>query len=96
LDTKNRLACLSQISLGTLNSSYVQPREVLKVAILANAASLILVHNHPSGDPTPSREDFDVTRRIGEAAKLLGLSLLDHLVIGEGRFYSFKDEGQIA
>ena len=93
LDTKNRLACLSQVSLGSLDSAIVHPREVLKIALLANARSMILVHNHPSGDPTPSGEDKAITERIKQAAEVVGIRLLDHLIIGEDRFYSFADEG---
>jgi len=96
LDTKNRLACLSQISLGSLSASIVHPREVIKLALLSNAAGMILVHNHPSGDPTPSAEDRAVTARIGEAAKLMGIRFLDHLIVGDGRFYSFCDQGELA
>lgn len=96
LDTQNRVTCLSQISLGSLDSSHAHPREIFKIALLANAKSIILVHNHPSGDTKPSHEDREVTRRIGEAARLLGIHLLDHLIVGEDSFYSFKDEGAIA
>jgi DNA repair protein RadC len=93
LDAKNRVACLSQVSVGSLDASMMHPREVMKVALLANASAIILVHNHPSGDPTPSAEDHAVTRRIGEAATILGLRFLDHLIVGHDRFYSFCDEG---
>jgi DNA repair protein RadC len=94
LDTKNRLIGLNIVSIGTLDTTLVSPREVFKVALLANAASLILAHNHPSGDPTPSPEDKAVTRRLYEAGQLLQIDVLDHLVIGEGnRFTSLKITG---
>ena len=94
LDTKNGVNGLHVVSVGDLSSAVVHPREVFKAAILANAASLILAHNHPSGDPTPSPEDIAVTRRIAEAGELLGIELLDHVVVGHGgRFVSLKEKG---
>ena len=94
LDTKNRFIGLNTVSIGTLDSALVSPREVFKVALLANAASLILAHNHPSGDPTPSPEDKAVTKRLHEAGQLLQIDVLDHLVIGEGgAFKSLKIMG---
>jgi DNA repair protein RadC len=93
LDTKNRLSCLSQVSLGSLDASLVHPREVMKIALLSNASAIILVHNHPSGDPSPSGEDRKVTDRIKQTAELFGMRFLDHVIIGDGRFYSFADEG---
>lgn len=83
LDTKNKVTGLTITSIGTLNSSLVHPREVFKAAILTNAASIILAHNHPSGDPTPSREDMDITKRLAETGKLLGIEILDHVIIGD-------------
>ena len=84
------------VSIGTLYSSLVHPREVFKTAILSNAASIILFHNHPSGDPEPSTEDTTITKRIKEAGTLMGIELLDHVIIGsEGRFYSMKEQGII-
>jgi len=91
LDTKNRINCLSQVAVGTLNASLAHPRELLKVAILANAAGFILVHNHPSGDPAPSAEDRLLTQRMREAGNILGISLMDHIIIGHDRYYSFAD-----
>lgn len=93
LNTKNRMTAIHEISRGTLNSSLIHPREVFKVAILHNAAGIILFHNHPSGDPTPSNEDIQVTERIAEAGELMGIELLDHVVIGDGRFASMKERG---
>ncbi|OPY55796.1 MAG: hypothetical protein A4E55_02384 [Pelotomaculum sp. PtaU1.Bin035] len=94
LNTKNEPLCVSVVSLGTLSSTTVHPREVFKVALLANAASVIIFHNHPSGDPSPSSEDKSITKRLSEAGELLGISVLDHVVIGSGgRFTSFKEAG---
>ena len=93
LDSKNRLLCLEIVSVGSLNASIVHPREVYKSALLSSAAAIVFVHNHPSGDPTPSREDIELTSRLKEASELLGIRLLDHVVIGTGRHYSFADTG---
>ena len=94
VDTKNGVIGVHVVSVGDLSSTLVHPREVFKAAILANAASLILAHNHPSGDPAPSPEDIAVTKRIAEAGELLGIELLDHVVIGDaGRFASLKEKG---
>jgi DNA repair protein RadC len=91
LDTKNRLVKHEFISKGTLNASIVHPRDVFRVAIIHSAASVILLHNHPSGDPTPSQEDLDITRRLVEAGVLLGIAVLDHLIIGGAKFVSLKE-----
>ena len=94
LDTRNRLIGLSTVSVGDLSSTLVHPREVFKPALLANAASVLLAHNHPSGDPQPSPEDLAVTRRLCEAGELLGIGVLDHIVLGEqGRYVSLKEKG---
>jgi len=96
LDTKNQPTAINVVSIGTLNSSLVHPREVFKVAILANANGVILSHNHPSGDPTPSHEDKEVTNRLIEAGKVLGIEILDHVVIGSNhRYVSLKERGDI-
>ncbi len=84
LDTKNKIIGMTMISQGTLNSSLVHPREVYQPAILANASAIIAVHNHPSGDTTPSREDLGVTSRLIKAGDILGIKLLDHVIIGDG------------
>jgi DNA repair protein RadC len=83
LDTRNRVIGINTVSVGTLNSTLVHPREVFKPAILANAASIILAHNHPSGDATPSSEDLALTQRMAQAGEILGIRVLDHLVLGE-------------
>lgn len=93
LDGRNRIIGFNVISVGTLTSSLVHPREVFKPAILASAAALVLVHNHPSGDPEPSAEDRALTRRLVEAGEMLGIRILDHVVIGDDRFRSFSEEG---
>jgi len=93
LDTKNKVTCLSQVSLGTVNSAPAHPREIMITALAANAWGIILVHNHPSGDPEPSREDRQVTLQVKAAGQILGIKLLDHLIVGDGRFYSFADNG---
>jgi DNA repair protein RadC len=93
LDTKNKVMGVEEVSVGSLNTSLVHPREVFRPAIRKACASVILIHNHPSGDPTPSREDLEVTRRLAEAGKLMGIEVLDHLVIGDGKFISFREKG---
>lgn len=93
LDSRNRLERQSIISVGSLNGSLVHPREVFREALIHAAASLILFHNHPSGDPTPSREDVAITGRLLSAGSLVGVEVLDHLVIGRGRFTSLKEQG---
>jgi len=89
LNTKNNVIGLSTISVGTLNASLVHAREVFKVAILGSASSIILAHNHPSGDPTPSREDTAITEKIEKAGEVLGIFCRDHLIMGDTGFYSF-------
>lgn len=93
LNAKNQVIGQEVISIGTLNSSAVHPRELFKSAIKRSAAALILVHNHPSGDPSPSREDVEVTRRLVEVGRLIGIEVLDHLVIGDNKFSSLKAKG---
>lgn len=91
LDGKHKVNGFDVVSVGTVNASLVSPREVYKSAILANAVAIIAVHNHPSGDPTPSPEDVAITARLRAAGETLGIRLLDHVVVGDGRFYSFLD-----
>nr|WP_233192586.1 DNA repair protein RadC [Sporosarcina sp. P2] len=95
LDVKNQPTAINVCHIGSLNSSIVHPREVMKTAILANSASVLLLHNHPSGHPKPSQEDIDVTIRLREAGKIMGIDVLDHLVIGEDSFVSLKEEGHL-
>jgi DNA repair protein RadC len=93
LDTKNQILKEEVVSIGSLNASIVHPHEVFKSALMESSASVIMVHNHPSGDPSPSREDIMVTEKMVEGGKLLGIDVLDHIIIGEGRYISLKDEG---
>lgn len=92
LDTKNQIITDEEISIGTLNASIVHPRDVFKVAIKRNANSIILIHNHPSGDPTPSNEDINITNRLIDAGNLIGIKVLDHIIIGDNRYISFKEK----
>ena len=94
MNTKNRIIGIFEISHGSVNVSIVTPREVFQKALLANAVSIILMHNHPSGDCTPSREDVEVTKKLVEAGKLIGISVLDHIIVGDN-YSSLKDKGYI-
>ena len=94
LNTKNQVIGRETVSIGTLNSSAVHPRELFKGAIRRSAAAIILVHNHPSGDPTPSKEDIDVTRRLQDAGEIV-IEILDHIVIGDMKHVSFKAKGMM-
>jgi DNA repair protein RadC len=94
LDGKNRICCVDEVSVGSLNQSIVHPREVFKTALLSSAAAIILLHNHPSGDPTPSREDIEITRRLRETGDIIGVRVLDHIIIGD-TFVSFSAQGLI-
>lgn len=95
LDTKNKVTSINTVSIGSINTSIVHPREVFKTAILSNASSVILSHNHPSGDVTPSKEDVDITKRIKECGRILGIELLDHVIIGDDKYSSLKEKGII-
>ena len=95
LNTKNVIIAWEEVSRGSLNSSIVHPREVFARAIKRSAAAMILVHNHPSGDPTPSQEDINITRRLVEVGRLVGIEVLDHLIIGDGVFSSLKEKGYV-
>ena len=92
LDTKNQPTNFSVVSIGSLNKSIVHPREIFKVAILSNSAKIITLHNHPSGDSTPSVQDKDITERLAEAGELLGIELIDHVIVGDEP-YSMKRHG---
>ena len=93
LDRKNNLIADEQQQRGTIDHTPVYPREVVKRALELQASAIIMVHNHPSGDPTPSRADIDMTRQVGEAARAIGIALHDHVVIGKGRHASFRSLG---
>lgn len=95
LDTKNKIIKVVNISVGNLNSSIVHPREVFIEAIKRSSASMILVHNHPSGEVKPSKEDINITKRLTEAGNIIGIKILDHIIIGDGVYISFKEQGII-
>ena len=92
LDTKNKVISKKEIFKGGLNSSLVHPREIFREAVKDSAASIIICHNNPSGDPTPSRDDINITTRLKECGKMMGIELLDHLIIGDNRFISLKEK----
>jgi len=93
LNARNKILGISTISIGSLNASIVHPREVFKDAIMHNAYSVVLAHNHPSGDPEPSEDDLKMTRKLVESGKILGIEVLDHIIITKTGFFSFKEKG---
>lgn len=93
LSTKHQVIAYHEVSRGTLDATLVHPREVFKAALLSNSAAIILTHNHPSGDPAPSPDDMALTRRLVDAGMLIGVDVLDHIVIGDGRYVSFRERG---
>lgn len=93
LNTKNEVLKVRTITIGSLDASVITPRELFREAISCNSASVIIAHNHPSGDPTPSRADIDVTNRLAQAGTTIGIEVLDHMVIGDGRWVSLKERG---
>ncbi|WP_315080645.1 JAB domain-containing protein [uncultured Clostridium sp.] len=95
LNTKNEPTNISVVSIGSLNSSIVHPREVFKTAIVSNSASILIAHNHPSGNTTPSKEDINVTERIKKSGEIIGIKMIDHIIIGENSYTSLKEEGII-
>jgi len=95
LDTKNKVIGVFDVSSGSLSASIVHPRDIFQRAILSKAASVIIVHNHPSGDPAPSPEDVALTTRLAEAGKIFDIPVLDHIVIGEGQYTSLKEKGLV-
>jgi len=95
LDTKHRVIKIQTLSVGDLNGTLVHPRELFKTVIRRNSAAVILVHNHPSGDPEPSVDDIELTRRLVAGGKLLGIEVLDHVIIGDNTYVSFKERGYI-
>ncbi|HCB93737.1 MAG TPA: hypothetical protein DEP57_08035 [Selenomonas sp.] len=96
LNTKNHIIGWQVISVGSLTASVVHPREVFAPAVLHHAAAIIVAHNHPSGDPTPSREDIQVTQRLVKAGKIMDIQILDHIIIGDNRFVSMKEKGLVS
>ncbi len=95
LSTKNTIIGIKDIFKGSLNTSVVHPREIYKEAINKNSASIIICHNHPSGDPTPSKEDINITLRVKECGNIIGIQLIDHIIIGNNKFISLKERGLI-
>ncbi len=92
LNPRNKIIGISTVSIGTLNTSLAHPREIFKEAIIHNAMSVVLAHNHPSGDPEPSEDDLTITRRLVEAGKILGIDVIDHIIITKDGFFSFKEK----
>ncbi|HKL23125.1 MAG TPA: DNA repair protein RadC [Candidatus Nanoarchaeia archaeon] len=92
LNTKNNIISIQKISQGILDASIIHPREIFKPAIRNSASRIILIHNHPSGDPTPSEEDLDITKKLKESGELIGIEVLDHVIIGDGRYWSWVEE----
>src|SRR5574342_396494 len=95
LNTKNQVIHKQTIFIGSLNASIVHPREVFREALKRSAASIIAAHNHPSGDPAPSREDIEVTKRLVECGKIIGIEVLDHIIIGDQKYVSLKEKGYV-
>ena len=95
LNTRNKVIGIPTISIGTLNANLVHPREVFKEAIIHNTVSVILMHNHPSGDTEPSEDDLDITKRLVESGKILGIEVLDHIIVAKNSYFSFKEKGLI-
>lgn len=93
LDGKNRIICMDIVSIGSLNQSIVHPRSVFMTACLSSAAAILCIHNHPTGDPTPSSEDIAITKRLIEAGEIMGIKVLDHIIVGEGEYISFVERG---
>jgi len=92
LDSRNKLISIDDVSIGTINANLVHPREVFKTAIQHLAVSIVIVHNHPSGDPEPSEDDLEITKRITEVGKLIGINVLDHIIVTRTKFFSFKEK----
>jgi DNA repair protein RadC len=95
LSTKNEVIGAFEVFIGSINASIVHPRELFQRLLLVNASSFVVGHNHPSGDPRPSKEDISVTERIKEAGNIMGIELLDHIIIGDTKYLSFREEGYI-
>ena len=95
LNTKNGVLKQEVISIGSLSANVVHPREVFRTACMLSASSIIVAHNHPSGDPAPSREDIEITKKLAEAGKMIGIELLDHVILGQDKNYGFKESGML-
>jgi len=92
LDSRNAVIGIEEVTIGSLNAALVHPREILKGALLNNAAGIILVHNHPSGDCDPSEDDIEITGRLTKACDIIGIEALDHIIVGAGKYFSFKEK----
>lgn len=95
LNVKNEIICVENISVGCLNATHAHPRDVFEGAIRKGAASVIVAHNHPSGDPSPSDDDKKLTQRLAESGEILGIKLLDHIIVGNGIYFSMKEQGML-
>ena len=95
LNTKNGIIKQEVVSVGSLSANAVHPREVFRTACVVSASSIIVAHNHPSGDPAPSREDIEITKKLAEAGKMIGIELLDHVILGQDTNYGFKESGML-
>jgi DNA repair protein RadC len=95
LDTKHRVIRAAVLSVGTLNSAGVEPRDVFREAAIGGAAAIVAFHNHPSGDPAPSPDDVELTRRLVAAGVLMGIDVVDHIILGDVRYWSFKETGHL-
>ncbi len=95
LDTKNKILHKEVVSIGSLNANIVQPRDVFRPAVQRGATHIVVAHNHPSGDPSPSQEDIEITKKLVEGGKILGIDVLDHVVIGDSRHFSMKEKGYL-
>jgi len=95
LDTKHRVLRSTVLSVGTLDASIVHPREVFREAVAGGAAAIVLFHNHPSGDPEPSREDTRLTERLIAAGALMGIDVIDHVILGDARYFSYREKGSL-
>jgi len=95
LDVRLKITAIHTIGIGTLESLLLHPREVFKAAILSNASGMIIAHNHPSGDPEPSKNDINITKRLVEAGQILGINIIDHIIVGDESYTSFREEGLI-
>ncbi|MFQ9892787.1 MAG: JAB domain-containing protein [Emergencia sp.] len=95
INAKGELIAVDDVSVGELTSTVIHPREVFQLAVRRSAAAVIFIHNHPSGDPTPSRQDLDSTRRLEEGGELLGIRVLDHIIIGDGVYSSLRELGMM-
>lgn len=95
LDSKNKILAVERVSTGSLNAAIIHPREVYKSCLLSSAAAIVCIHNHPSGNPEPSSEDYEITKRLNDGADILGIRFLDHVIIGDGAYVSFSDRGRL-